>query len=225
MHTIIIIINLNALLFGFHTAKTYFVLKCLFSLCLISSPIFWKSWCCFENYFQLSLFYQIKSKKKTETNTVLFMHPSISTTAFCCFVHLNFHSKCSSPAFSLSFSRSLCLCVYVALYAIATKKQTSLRIQSDVKQINSVHRCVSSAMACPWIRNSKRVLSFSLLPLSSSMVLLLLCSFFYMDFWYERVQLSTRIVVHFVSIRFVSFLHWYAGIFMWFAESVVRLKN
>lgn len=133
------------------------------------------------------------------------MHPSISTTAFCCFVHLNFHSKCSSPAFSLSFSRSLCLCVYVALYAIATKKQTSLRIQSDVKQINSMHRCVSSAMACPWIRNSKRVLSFSLLPLSSSMVLLLLCSFFLHGFliWACATEYSHCCSFRFDSFRFI----------------------
>lgn len=61
---------------------------------------------------------------------VLVMHSSISTTAFCLFIYI----------WICFWSGEHCHTFLVFAHFVV---KTSLRIQSDVEQINSVHRCVS----------------------------------------------------------------------------------
>lgn len=70
----------------------------------------------------------------SETNTVSAMHSSISTTAFHLFIYI----------WIFSFGTyTEALPSHVSLVFAHSAVQTSLRIQFDVEQINSVHRCVS----------------------------------------------------------------------------------
>lgn len=132
MHTIIIIINLNALLFGFHTAKTYFVLKCLFSLCLISSPIFWGEilmllW----ELFSVVAFLPNKKQKENRNEHRLIHASKHFNNCILLFCTFKFPFEMQLTGFFtllLSLSLSLCVCCLIChCYEKANFFENSIR--------------------------------------------------------------------------------------------------
>lgn len=147
MHTIIIIINLNACCWDF-MRQTYFVLKYLFSLCHFLAFVFCAA---LANFPSPSL------------SLSLFVSPSLSFSIsydmlwelFSLVALFQWNKHRLSHAFK-HFNNCILL-VYIHLNLLLERRahchtflvfahfvvKTSLRIQSDVEQINSVHRCVS----------------------------------------------------------------------------------
>lgn len=184
MHTIIIIINLNACCWDF-MRQTYFVLKYLFSLCHFLAFVFCTALADFPSpslslsvSVSLSLSFSILSDMLWELFSLVALFQWNKHRLSHAFKHFNNCILLVYIHLNLLLERRAHCHTFLVFAHFVVK--TSLRIQSDVEQINSVHRCVSPIQWHILEFETQRELSLSLSrPFASSISFFFLFSLFY----------------------------------------------